>query len=110
MLPDVCSALVFGVSLRQKTKFALRSLAASWSQGIWSRLPLTRGTVRILTYHRVLPAQATRDQFVQPGMYVSDVSFENHVAYLNREFRILSVGELLDLWDIGRWDIRERYC
>jgi len=66
--------------------------------------------VRILTYHRVLPAQALRSEFVQPGMYVTDASLERHVAYLGREFQILSVGELLDLWDTGSWDSRERYC
>jgi len=66
--------------------------------------------VRVLTYHRVLPAHAIGNEFVQPGMYVTDVTFERHVAYLRREFRILSVGEMLDLWDTGRWDARERYC
>ena len=69
-----------------------------------------RGTVRILTYHRVLPAHAIGSEFVQRGMYVTDVTFERHVVYLRREFRILSVGEMLDLWDTGRWDARERYC
>ena len=41
-----------------------------------------RGQVVILTYHRVVSDQMVRDEHIQPGMYVRELSFEAHITYL----------------------------
>ena len=98
------------VRLSRGAKSALRSLAASSTYGFWSRLPLGRGMVKILTYHRVLPERPPAGEFVQPGMYVTEAAFERQLGYLRRAFTVLSVKEMLQLWDEGLWSDRERYA
>ena len=61
-----------------------------------------RGQVLILTYHRVVSDQMVRDERIQPGMYVRGQSFEAHIAYLRKRFTIISLDELLDLWQTNR--------
>jgi peptidoglycan/xylan/chitin deacetylase (PgdA/CDA1 family) len=68
------------------------------------------GKVVILAYHRVLPASALREAFVQPGMYVRDTVFEMHVRFLREHFDLLPLGELLRLWTSGGFDERSRYA
>ncbi len=43
-------------------------------------------------------------------MYVSDIAFEKQMAYLRKEYRIVSLPEMLGLWDGGDWDAQVRYC
>jgi peptidoglycan/xylan/chitin deacetylase (PgdA/CDA1 family) len=73
-------------------------------------LARSRGRVLILAYHRVLPASAIGDQFVQPGMYVTPAVLETHVRFLRRHFRIISFGEFLRLQESSRWEPDVRYC
>lgn len=69
-----------------------------------------RGKVVLLMYHRVLARQEVALQSVQPGMYVLDSVFAQQMAYLKQEFTILSLQQLLDLWQSGQWNARARYC
>ena len=61
-----------------------------------------RGRVVILTYHRVVSDHMVRDEHIQPGMYVRGQSFEAHITYLRERFDIISLDELLDLWQTNR--------
>ncbi|MEA5115726.1 MAG: polysaccharide deacetylase family protein [Geobacteraceae bacterium] len=56
---------------------------------------LSRKSV-VLMYHRVLPSIAAGQIVVQPGMYVSNTTFENHIEYLNRCYKIVFIDELVD--------------
>lgn len=69
-----------------------------------------RGKVVVLMYHRVLTREEVALQSVQPGMYVLDSVFAQQMAYLKQEFTILSLQQLLDLWQSGQWNVRARYC
>lgn len=69
-----------------------------------------RGKIVMLMYHRVLARQEVALQSVQPGMYVLDSVFAQQMAYLKQEFTILSLQQLLDLWQSGQWNARARYC
>ena len=69
-----------------------------------------RGRVVILTYHRVVSDQMVRDEHIQPGMYVRGQSFEAHIAYLRKRFTIISLDELLDLWQTNRLKSDRSYC
>ena len=69
-----------------------------------------RGRVVILTYHRVVSDQMVRDEHIQPGMYVRGQSFEAHIAYLRNRFTIISLDELLDLWQTNRVKSDQSYC
>lgn len=68
------------------------------------------GTVTILTYHRVIPAEELKRQHVQAGMYVLDSVFERHVQFLQKHFQVLSFHDLLQLWKERRWEDAKRYC
>lgn len=69
-----------------------------------------QGRVLILGYHRVLPASAVREQFVQPGMYVRPEVFEDHVRFLREHFQVISFSEFLDRQRRGTWQPDARYC
>ena len=69
-----------------------------------------RGRVVILTYHRVVSDHMVRDEYIQPGMYVRGQSFEAHIAYLRKRFAIVSLDELLDLWQTNRLKSDRSYC
>ncbi len=69
-----------------------------------------RGKVAILMYHRVLTREEVASQAVQPGMYVLDTVFAQQMAFLQKTFTVLSFRQLLDLWQVGKWDERARYC
>lgn len=49
----------------------------------------------VLMYHRVLPYCDAEQIHVQPGMYVSNVTFENHIKYLSSCYKILFIDELV---------------
>jgi peptidoglycan/xylan/chitin deacetylase (PgdA/CDA1 family) len=69
-----------------------------------------RGRVVILTYHRVVSDHMVRDEHIQPGMYVRGQSFEAHITYLRKRFDIISLDELLDLWQTNRLKGHRSYC
>lgn len=69
-----------------------------------------RGKVVVLMYHRVLTREEVSLQSVQPGMYVLDSVFAQHMSFLKKNFTLLSLHQLLDLWQSGTWNARARYC
>lgn len=69
-----------------------------------------RGKVVMLMYHRVLTREEVSLQSVQPGMYVLDNVFAQHMSFLKKNFTLLSLRQLLDLWQSGTWNTRARYC
>ncbi|MDQ3234698.1 MAG: polysaccharide deacetylase family protein [Pseudobdellovibrionaceae bacterium] len=64
----------------------------------------------VLMYHRVLTSQAVAQQAVQPGMYVLDTVFAQHMTFVKDNFTVLSLQELLSLWKTGAWNEQARYC
>ncbi len=69
-----------------------------------------RGKVVVLMYHRVLTTAEVNQQSVQPGMYVLDNVFAQHMSFLKANFTVLSLRELLSLWKTGKWNEQARYC
>lgn len=69
-----------------------------------------RGRVVILTYHRVVSDHMVQDEHIQPGMYVRGQSFEAHITYLRKRFSIISLDELLSLWQTNRLKSHQSYC
>jgi len=69
-----------------------------------------KGKVALLMYHRVLTKKNLEKYYVQPGMYVLDDVFERQMSYLKKNFYILRLSELLDMWREGVWDNSQRYC
>lgn len=69
-----------------------------------------RGKAIILTYHRVLTREELCQQSVQPGMYVLDTVFAQQMSFVKDNFTVLSLQELLDLWQRGAWSEQARYC
>lgn len=69
-----------------------------------------QGKVVVLMYHRVLTSEEVSRQPVQPGMYVLDTVFAQHMSFLKDNFTVLSLRELLALWQGGAWDEQTRYC
>ncbi len=69
-----------------------------------------RGRIVILTYHRVVSDQMVQDEHIQPGMYVRGQSFEAHITYLRKRFIIISLDELLDLWQTNQLKSHRSYC
>ncbi|MDZ7759334.1 MAG: polysaccharide deacetylase family protein [Desulfovermiculus sp.] len=48
----------------------------------------------VLMYHRVLDTPEQESVFVQPGMYVTTKTFRLHVAYLKKNYQVISLQEL----------------
>jgi peptidoglycan/xylan/chitin deacetylase (PgdA/CDA1 family) len=62
--------------------------------GLWCRLALRRRAV-VLTYHRVLPADALARTWSHPGIIVTRETFDSHVRTLKRFFKVLSLDEFV---------------
>lgn len=58
----------------------------------WAR----RGTIVILTYHRVLEKWEPTLDYSQPGMVVTAATFERQLSFLAQHFDIVPLGTLLD--------------
>ena len=69
-----------------------------------------RGSVTILTYHRIVSNEMARSEEIQPGMFVLAQTFEAHLAYLRKRFEIISLAELLDLWRTNQLKSDRSYC
>jgi hypothetical protein len=69
-----------------------------------------RGKVAVLMYHRVLTKDELARYPVQPGMYVLDSVFAQQMSFVRSNFTVLSLQELLDLWQRGEWSAHARYC
>jgi peptidoglycan/xylan/chitin deacetylase (PgdA/CDA1 family) len=61
-------------------------------------------------YHRVLSGAEVSLQSIQPGMYVLESVFSEHMRFLKDNFTVLSLQELLNLWQTGDLDEQDRYC
>lgn len=68
------------------------------------------GKLLILTYHRVVTEKEKKDEYIQPGMFVTKDDFEMQIKYLMENFKIISFSEALDFWSNGGWDWKEPYC
>lgn len=97
------------MGMAELKRYAWQGLAGAYHWSGAARVR-QRGTVAILTYHRVLSEQELATEVVQPGMYVRDDVFERHVEYLREHFQILSLDELLEMWRVGKWDCNAAYC
>lgn len=49
----------------------------------------------VLMYHRILPRQKV-GPYVQPGMFVDELTFEQHLIFLKKHFAVRPFGELCD--------------
>jgi peptidoglycan/xylan/chitin deacetylase (PgdA/CDA1 family) len=66
--------------------------------GLWTRSLRTwaeRGTVIILSYHRVIDKWGDILEYSQPGMVVTASTFERQLAILKEHFEIVPLGALL---------------
>src|SRR5262245_36727151 len=89
---------------------AARSLAARVSLASPRLLASLRGRALILMYHRVIPRAEADADGVQPGMFVTPETFDEHLRFFSTHCTVLPLAELLDMWDARRWDDRARYC
>lgn len=59
------------------------------------RITFGKDNLLILTYHRVLPSADERINFEQPGMYVSEASFDMQMRLLRKYFTVMPLHEWL---------------
>jgi len=69
-----------------------------------------RGKVAILMYHRVLSEKEISQEYVHPGMYVMDKVFDMQMRLLKERFHVISLKELLCIWEKKTFDETKRYC
>lgn len=91
-------------------KFTIRTVVAGAFYASSLHRWRHQGKVIVLTYHRVLPSAEICRQTVQPGMYVLDTVFAQHMTFVKDNFTVLSLQQLLDLWQSDRWNEQARYC
>jgi len=51
----------------------------------------------ILAYHRVLPHDSECLSFIQPGMYVTLETFEQHLAFISKKYQVIGLQDLISL-------------
>jgi len=49
----------------------------------------------ILMYHRIIPLSERFTGIIQPGMYVTDETFERHLVFLKKKFSIIPLHEMV---------------
>ena len=96
-------------TVRQGKQWVRRAAAEAYARAP-GFLEALRGKVTILMYHRVVSGEELSRHYIQPGMYVTTSTFERHVNFLKNHFKIISLTDLLSMWEEQRWDPRQRYC
>lgn len=96
-------------TVRQAKQWVRRAAAEAYACAP-GFLETLRGKVTILMYHRVVSGEELSRHYIQPGMYVSTSTFERHLIFLKTHFEILTLTDLLSMWDERRWDSKQRYC
>ena len=96
-------------TVRQAKQWVRRAAAEAYACAP-GFLETLRGKVTILMYHRVVSGEELSRHYIQPGMYVATSTFERHVIFLKNHFEIISMSDLLLMWEEQRWDPRQRYC
>ncbi|MDL1888057.1 hypothetical protein FBQ96_00475 [Nitrospirales bacterium NOB] len=91
-------------------KSAVRTAAAQFYHASGLHQWRHRGKAVIVMYHRVLTPGEVLSQAVQPGMYVHDTVFAQHMSFLKNNFTVVSLQDLLDMWKREVWNDRQRYC
>ncbi len=93
-----------------------KSIARRMAGTAASRLGLAsrveRGRVLVLAYHRVIATDRLRAMAVEPGMYVSNATFRQHLRILRTDYDVLSITEWLGSWTGGRLRLPSsgRFC
>ena len=49
----------------------------------------------IIMYHRIIPLSERFSGIIQPGMYVTDETFERHLVFLKKKFSIIPLHEMV---------------
>jgi peptidoglycan/xylan/chitin deacetylase (PgdA/CDA1 family) len=85
-------------------RFKALTAFAAFSTGVLSHLKRLRlrNSAFVLMYHRVLPSVRDENIFVQPGMYVSQDTFRQQVAYIADNFNVIPLTELVGRTRAGR--------
>ena len=71
---------------------------------------LHRGKVVILMYHRVLTDNDEAIPHMQPGMYVTESSFDRQMGYMSANYEVISLDDLILSLEKGGLDAGGRYC
>lgn len=91
-------------------KSCIRNFIAGLYYHLGGHVRCAKGKVIILMYHRVLTIDETSGHLIQPGMYVSDSTFEQHVKFLKENYKIISFMDLLEYLDTNKLDKDQAYC
>ena len=91
-------------------KMLLRRIISSVYYNLSLHKLRRRGKVLILMYHRILPSHQVADMLIQPGMYVTDDTFDMQLNFLNSYCDIISFAEFLQRYSANQWDHNKRYC
>jgi len=57
----------------------------------------------VLMYHRILPSAENQACYVQPGMFVTPVTFEQQVAYVKEHFEVVFLDDLIEKAQKGEY-------
>lgn len=62
----------------------------------------------ILTYHRIIADPYSQPYFIQHGMYVTPATFEKHILFIKKKYKVIFLDDLVD--KIKKGDDIGRYC
>jgi len=87
----------FGITLKKAISTVLYFSAGSLINNHNSK-----GGCIILAYHRVLPENDERIALTQCGMYVTTRTFEAHMGYISKNYKVMSLEDLHEAKDLSR--------
>jgi len=98
------------VKLLRKFKWAIKRVAAEvlYQSGITVRL--NKGKVTILMYHRVLKESDKTINYIQPGMYVTESSFDKQMKFISESYQVISLQTLIEAWKGSGLNPENKYC
>jgi len=91
-------------------RFKLRQILAKmyYLTGFYKRIH--KGKVIILMYHRVVKDDDPGINYIQPGMYVTESSFELQMQFIHREYEVISFNDLLVASNKNGLHKNKNYC
>ncbi len=91
-------------------KLFIRQMISLLYYGCFIHRLQNHGRILILMYHRILPDNEINDLLIQPGMYVTENTFNKQLNFLQSYCHIISFSEFLQRWRSNEWNPTKRYC
>lgn len=87
--------------IRRMKTMTLAMIDFLLSSASFHRIGRSKGSLIIVTYHRILPRKFDQLSAVEPGMFVHDDTFRQHISVLSDEYELVKLSDWIQAKNEG---------